>query len=189
MSKFPGLVDALMRGQVVSTAYLVWLDFGSGARFLSDLAGPFRDVNGQIWEGLGQLGSVSDIERSGTAADTVTLTLSGVDPGLSAGALHASADSKGRFARVFEQFYDVDTRQPVEKPVCYFLGRMDVTRIKADGPGTRSIIMTLESVFLLKRRPALAFLSDTDQRKLHPGDRGAEQIPALVQANPKFGLS
>ena len=189
MSKFPGLVDALMRDQVISSAYLVWLDFASGARFLSDMAGPFRDINGQIWEGLGQLGSVSDIERNGTAADTVTLSLSGVDPGLTAGALHASADSKGRYARVFEQFFDVATLQPVEKPICYFLGKMDITRIKADGPNTRSIIMTLESVFVNKRRPALAFLSDSDQRKLYPGDRAFEQVPALVQANPKFGLS
>lgn len=182
MSRYPALVAAIQAKRSVKREILVRLDFTSGSMFVWTGVGPFRDLNGQIWQGVGQLGSVSDIDRALVSAQTPTLTLSGVDPVIAARALNASDEVKGQPLRIFEQYFDLETSAPVDVPLSLWSGLMD--RAKISSTATQSVI-TVSTVTLLyrRRRPAVAYLSDATQQLLYPGDTGCNIVPQLVQRN------
>ena len=184
--RYPALVAAIQQQRTLRMAHLVRLDFASQTMWVWDGVGPLRTIDGQVWQGIGQLGQISDVDRALVSAAAPTLTLSGVDPGLIAKTLAASAETKGRPARIFEQYFDNDTLQPIDGPLVLYAGVMDRMTVTASGPGTRSITVSLVTLLYNRRRPAFAYLSDRSQQKLHPGDLGCSQIPQLVQADPKW---
>lgn len=188
MSFFPDTIAAVLAGQEVRASFLVHFDF---------LTQPMRvwagygalTAGGHTWNGLGELGSLSGLESAigGTAPET-TFTLSGVDPVLVSKALTSSAEVKGRDVTVYIQFFDANW-QTLDAPFAVYMGTMDVMRIKASGPTSRTIDLTAESAFARRALPPFAFLTDRDQQRRHPGDRGLEQIPALMSKTvewPKF---
>ena len=183
MSRYPALVAAIQQQRSLRMAHLVRLDFASQTMWLWDGVGALATADGQVWQGVGQLGQISDVDRALVAAASPTLTLSGVDPALIAKTLAASAETKGRPARIFEQYFDSETLQLVDVPLALYTGLMDRMTISATGPATRSITVSLVTLLYNRRRPAYAYLSDRSQQTLHPGDLGCSQIP---QADPKW---
>lgn len=184
MAGYPDLVRAIQQRRQLFVALLVRLDFTSGTMFVWTGPGPLQDANGQVWQGLGQLGQVSDVDRALVSSATPTLSLSGVDPVIAARALAAPQEIKGRAAVIFEQYFD-ENLTLVDKPVALWNGLMDRAKIANDG--TTSVI-TVNTVTLLyrRRRPALAYLSDATQRSLYPNDSGCSEIARLVQATENW---
>lgn len=187
MSYFPQTIAVYLAGSVVRQALLVHFDF---------LTRPMRlwlghgtlDAGGHEWSGLGEFGGISGIESAiGGTAPQVTFTLSGVEPKLVTAGLSASEEVKGRDATVFLQFFD-DTLQPLDAPYAVWLGTMDVMRVKAEGADRRTIEVTAETLFTRRAIPPFGFLSDRDQQRLFPGDRGLEQMPAMTNKSVQWPL-
>lgn len=191
MVAYPDLIRQIQQGRSVKKATLVQLDFLSGTERYWIGYGPLSTMTPGAadptnaprltWQGLGQIGSVSDIDRTLTSPTPTTLALSGVDPTLAARALGANREIKGRGCRIFEQYFDLVTSQIVDVPVIMMSCLMDRTQITVTGPSTCTISVTTTSLLFRRRRPAQAYLSDATQQVLHPGDNGARSIPILTQ--------
>lgn len=180
MPRMPETVAALQRGSVVRVARLVRLDFTSGTRRLHQGVGPLRTADGAIWEGIGTLGQISEIEQAVVPSNGgPSLTLSGVDPGLIAATLAASSEVKGRPARIFDQHYD-ESWNLLDTPRAIYSGLMDRMTI-ADNGDTATISVSLLTLLFRRRRPAFAYLNHASQSRLYPGDLGARELAALVQ--------
>lgn len=187
MGGYPDLVRAIQQQRQLFVALLVRLEFTSGTMFVWTGFGPLQDANGQVWQGLGQIGQVSDLDRALVSSATPTLSLSGVDPVLAARALSASQEVKGRPVKIFEQYFDQvgGDLTKVDQPVTLWNGLMDRAKIATDAS---SSVITVNTVTLLyrRRRPALAYLSDATQQSLYPGDTGCSEIARLVQATENW---
>lgn len=189
----PETIAAWNRGETVTVTRLVRLDFASGPMFLHTGFGPLAtrapgNAGGPIttvWQGVGQVGQISDIERAVVpSGGAPTLTLSGVDPSLIAKTLGDPADYKGRPALIFEQFFDA---QPavLDAPLAIYAGLMD--RLSAaHTPEETKITLALVTPLYKRRRPAYAYLSAANQRSLYPGDQGANEIPRIPQTVLKW---
>ncbi|NNM75068.1 hypothetical protein [Enterovirga aerilata] len=192
MGNYPDLVRAIQDRRTVVTAHCVRLDFASETKWLHNGYGPLRTRTPGaegfvVWEGLGKLGKISDIERSLVPkSGSPSLSLSGVAPDLVAKALAAEHETKGRPARIFEQYFDPQTFELIDQPVAVYAGYMDEMSIEETGPTTATITVTLVNLLFRRRRPAGAYLSHIDQQLVHPGNMGAVQIPSYVNANPTW---
>ncbi|WP_156387774.1 hypothetical protein [Methylobacterium sp. Leaf399] len=181
----PESIAALQRGNVVRAMRLVRLDFASETIRVHQAAGPLRTADGSVWSGLGELGQISDIDRAVVPSNGgPTLTLSGVDPGLIAKTLSASSEVKGRPVRIFDQHYD-DEMQLLDAPFAIFAGLMDRMSIQDQGDAA-TITVTTVTLLHNRRRSPFGYLNAASQRRLYPGDGGADQISRLVQANEKW---
>jgi hypothetical protein len=178
MTYFTSAIAAALAGEVVRAEVLAEFDFTSGTRRLWPGFGPL-EAGGQTWEGIGGVGSISGIEHAvGDAAPQVTFGLSGVDPGLLGKALDASSEACGRDVTVFLQLFN-DHWRPLDAPAAIYLGTMDQVRVKAS-LAMCTIQVTAETVFARRAIPPWGWLTDRDQNRLFPGDRGLEQVPAMV---------
>lgn len=189
MPRMPATLAALQRGEIVRAARLVQLDFTSQTMRLHQGFGPIvtQDPDSPTgplvtWDGLGQLGKISDIDRSLVpGGGAPSLSLSGVDPGLVDKTLAAASEVKGQPCRIFEQMYAEDWSR-LDAPFAVYSGMMDDMVLDVKG-NTATITVTLLTLLYNRRRPAYGFLNDASQKRLHPGDTGAADIPALVARN------
>jgi hypothetical protein len=178
---YSAVIQAIQQGHSVYQAYLVKLEFRSQTMFLWLGSGPFKDANGQVWQGLGQLAAISDFDRDVVSGQTPTLTLSGVDPQLASAALASSSEIKGRWVTIFDQYFDGSTLGYLEAPKAVFTGLMDRATMQIEAAKASISVTTLTALYR-RRRPALAYLSDATQRTLYPADAGLSEIGRLVQA-------
>lgn len=182
MAFFNSTIAALLAGQTVSAALLVKFDFLSGTMRLWQGFGDLV-AGAQTWNGIGQLGSISGIESAiGDAAPKITFMLSGVDGGLVFEALSNSKEVKFRPVTIFLQFFD-SSMQAMDSPYAIYLGIMDVMKIKVDGPKTRIIELTSESIFTRRGIPPWGYLSSASQRGLYPGDAGLDMIQQMASVS------
>lgn len=185
MPRMPATLAALQQGQVVRVMRLVRMDFASETIRVHQGFGPIRTADGQVWSGLGELGSISDIDRAVVpSGGSPTLTLSGVDPSLIAKTLAAADETKGRPVRIFDQHFNDDLGL-LDTPLAIWSGLMDRMSIQDDG---QTAAITVQTVTLLynRRRPAFGYLNAASQRRLYPNDGGADQLSRLVQAIEKW---
>ncbi len=176
---------ALLASREVRVATLVLFDFASGPMRVWAGFGAL-ETGGHIWSGLGELGSISDIEIPfNGSAPTVTFTLSGVAPAVMTRALAERAEVFDRTVQVFFQHFDANW-SPVDAPLCIYTGRMDMLRAKASDEHTRVVEVTAEWEFTARATPAFGFLSDADQRARAPGDRGAEFVGSMADKTVTF---
>lgn len=179
MGYFPAATSALLAGQIVRCAVLVRFDFTTAPRNLWLGAGKLW-AGGEYWDGLGELGSVSGIESAiGGTAPVATFRLSGVDAALVPAALASATEVKGRDVTVYLQFFD-DEQQTLDEPFSIYAGTLDVMRINAQGSELRTIEVTAETLFARRAMPPWGYLTDRDQQKLFPGDRGLEHVPFMI---------
>lgn len=178
MPFFSETAAAALANRTVRLAWLVRLNFASEEMRLWLGRGALV-AGGETWSGLGELGSISGLESPlGGTAPVTTLALSGVSASLIGKARDASAEAKGRPARVYMQFFD-ENWQTLDAPYAVMSGVMDQMSIQATGPETRTIEMTVEWLFTRRAVPPFGFLSDRDQKSLHPGDRGLEYVASM----------
>ncbi|MFK5596492.1 hypothetical protein ACFZ8E_05740 [Methylobacterium sp. HMF5984] len=192
---YPALVAAIQRQAALKLAICVRLDFTSGPMLVWNGPGPLATLDPFaanpysapriVWQGVGQLGSVSDIDRALVSSQTPTLTMSGVDPVVAARALAGSHEVKGRGVRIFEQYFDADTSQVVDMPFSLWTGLMDRPQIATQASQSTVTVSTVTLLYR-RRRPALAYLSDSTQQALYPGDAGCSEMARLVQATENW---
>ncbi|WP_157091564.1 hypothetical protein [Methylobacterium nodulans] len=145
-----------------------------------------RTADGQLWHGAGVLGQIGDIESPlGGEAPQTQLTLSGVDPSLVAKAVTGPSEYKGRPVEIFIQFYD-ENWLPLDAPYSVYFGLMDLLKSSGTGADKRVLTLICEGDFTMRGFPPFAHLSDRDQKRLHPGDRGLEYVASTQSKSIKW---
>lgn len=188
---YPALVRAIQARRAVKRAILVELQFKSGTMRVWPGPGPLRTYDPAapdpataaplVWQGVGQVGGISDFDRAVVPQQSPTLTLSGVDPVIAARAVAGADEMVRRPVRIWEQYFDPETSALVDIPV--FLGAflMDAPTMTTTA-NTATISVPTVSLLYRRRRVALAYLSDATQQTLYPGDTGCSELARLVQA-------
>lgn len=178
-SPFDPVAAYLQLGGTVRGTVLAFFDFKDAPMRVHPGSGRLR-AGGEIWQGVGQLGSVSDIETAvGATAPLTTFVLSGTDPVILQDVVEAKERVKGRRCTVGFQFFDNFTLAPVGPLVTVFRGRMDRLIHVGQDATTWTAKLTAEGLFTRRALPPCGNLSDRDQQRLYPGDTGLTQVPAL----------
>ncbi|WEK00590.1 MAG: hypothetical protein P0Y59_02545 [Candidatus Sphingomonas phytovorans] len=188
MSLFPETIAAALAGAKVECANLVRFDFTSKPVRLWTGNGRLTTKDGQKWQAIGQLGSVSGVEQAVNGeAPEATFTLSGVDNEIMRLARDEfKSEVLGRRAVIYIQFFgepdeaDPDNQRPLDRPFALWGGRLLTPTFTFDQNGERSIALSAESLFSLRSRPQYAMYTDRDQDHRFHGDRGFEFVATLV---------
>jgi hypothetical protein len=179
MGYFPSARAADLQGNTVRADLLVMFDFVSGAMRLWQGFGTLRTNDDNEWQGIGQLGRIGDLESTIAGdAPQATFTLSGVDTAILSEAMNTSDEVYGRDVNVYIQFFD-ENFAPLDDPYVCWAGTMDVMHVKQNAD-TCTIELTAESIFFRRASPPLGTLSDRDQQRFYPGDRGLAIMPGMV---------
>jgi hypothetical protein len=191
MSFFSDTVAAAASGRTVNASLLVFMDFAGGPRRWWTGFGDL-EAGGFTWEGLGQIVGIDGLDSAiGTAAPQTTFTLSGVDADIVAKVNDASDEVKGRLARVYIQFFEVNPANDgrvwanLDTPQAIWTGRMDQIRYSA-AEGSRTITVTAESRWAGRNRPPFGAYTYADQIARFPGDLGLKQVASLVNKTIKW---
>lgn len=177
---FPNTIAAMLQGRRVHCDFLVKFDFLSGPMYLWQGFGTLRTNNGTNWQGIGQLGQISDLESAiGGNAPQAKFTLSGVDQKLIASALDQQDEIYGRDCNVYIQFFDSEFNC-LDNPYVTWAGTMDQMRVRQSGPSECQVDLTAETLFARRSLPPLGNLTDREQQRFFPGDNGLTFIPSLM---------
>src|SRR5882757_1651503 len=104
--------DEMLQAPVVTSAWLMKLDFASETKWIWTGFGPLT-VGAQTYEGIGTLVSVSGVESiPGTSAHPIIVTLSGLDPDIIAFSQDED-EYKNRDFVIWQCVFD-ENEQPVE---------------------------------------------------------------------------
>lgn len=166
-------------------------NFKSSTMCLWEGDGPLTR-EGRLWYGLGQrqditgnpLQSIEGLEQAinGTAAE-LSMTLSGVDKQVITAA-RADSDSgevEGQRLDIYIGFFlDDQAVYPVGNLKTIGSWEMGRPSFIADGPLTRTIKITAENLFASRSRAPFAMLTDRDQERRYPGDKGLEFVPTMT---------
>lgn len=178
MAIFDAAGRAAASGATVSAARLALFDFLDAPTRVHDGSGPLL-AGGLVYQGIGILGSVSDIEAAvGGQAPPVTFTLSGVGDAIRDDVLNARIRVKGRACTVSLQFFDEDLRA-LGDPYVLYRGIMDRLIHRAGDADTWTAQLTAETIFARRGLPPFGSLTDRDQQRRYPGDTGLFMIPAM----------
>jgi hypothetical protein len=176
---FPSTIATALKKNVVRCDLLVFFDFATTPMYLWQGFGTLHTTDGNAWQGIGQLGQISDLESTiaGTSP-TASFRLSGVDPAILAEALNTSEEVYGRDVNVYMQFFD-ESFNCLDDPYVVWAGTMDVMHVKQTAD-TCVVELTAESIFFRRSLPPLGNLSDRDQRRFYPGDASLAIMPGMV---------
>lgn len=172
--------DALARPHV-ARAWLVSLDLPGGWVYLHSGVGRVN-VAGQTWRGVtdpsvpGRLLSIGTIKepRFGQAA-AITFTLGGVTADFMRSLRLNSVE--GRTANVYWCAFDAETQQVIIQPTLLFpFGRMTSPSRRAEGIGTRTVSLTIESIWSSMNYPSGDRWTYGDQLRRYPGDQGLQFV-------------
>jgi hypothetical protein len=176
---FEPVIEAIAAGHSVHAALFVANEFNVGiSRNWTGLG--VINIAGFDWIGTGELVKIGALAFGGDdAAPGLTLALSGVDPAFVAEA-RTMPSVHGLEQRIYLQFFDADTLQPVGAH--YELDRryLDVIGFSIQGPSAASVSLSSESEWTGLNTAAFQDWSTADQQALFPGDRGLEYIAELV---------
>jgi len=183
MSLFPETIKAALGGRTVRASFLVHLDFTSEPMRIWTGSGKIT-AGGFDWYGLGQLGAISGLEQAvnGEAPET-SFVLSGINSEIMALARDEwTGEGRDRLVRVLIQFHNMEDDRPLElfdAPYSIWAGRMQTPKFELQGPTTRRITVSAESLFTMRARPAFSQYTDADQQARFAGDLGFEFVPGL----------
>lgn len=179
MPIFDAAGQAALRGDPIVAEILAFFDFRSGAKRVHGGSGPLR-AGGFVWQGIGGLGSVSDIESAvGGEAPLVTFTLDGVGPEIAGDVVNAKTEVKGRDCYVYLQLYTRD-QAPLGGLYTLYRGVMDRLVHTASDTNTWTAKLTAETKFSRRGLPPFGNLTNADQQRRYPGDNGLFDIGAMI---------
>lgn len=180
---------------------LVEMEFPSGIFRLWDGAGPFLDVNGDLWAGCAISEGLDNIESALNGDPSpLTLGLSGTDRSIAelANEDRRQGEVIGARVRIMIQSCD-EFEQPDGEPEVRYTGRVDNMILQTDATeaGVRStVVIEVVGRTVLRRMMSGQVLSDVNQRvrsaALNPGaaaDRFAERVANLADKTrvwPRF---
>jgi hypothetical protein len=140
--------------------------------------------NGQIWTGLGHLGTISAIEESSEIkATNVTFTLSGIPQDQIQHAL--GQVRQGNPVKLWFGSLG-DNNNVLADPLQIFAGRMDVPTID-EGTQTSTISIAVENRLIDLNRSRERRYTDQDQQIDHPGDLGFQYVQLIQNWNGTWG--
>src|SRR6185437_3071291 len=136
---FTAAMAAEITSQAFRPAFFLQMHFLSGDIFLWSGYGTVA-WNGQNWDGIGQLGQISDIEESNDIkANNVTFTLSGIPSDMLGQAINETR--QGSPVNLWFGCLG-DNNNVIADPLKCFAGRMDVPMIE-EGAVTSTISITV----------------------------------------------
>lgn len=140
--------------------------------------------NGQTWQGVGSLGSVSSIpETADLTAVGLKLALSGIPASLITSAL--GEVRQGAPVIIYQGFL-TPGGAVVSNPNNAWSGRMDICEIAESGD-TATITITAESRLLDLNRSRERRYEKQDQATTFPGDLGFDYVPSLQEISIVWG--
>ena len=162
---------------------LVEMYFDSGTAYYCN-AGYSFTWNGNLYLGLGNLGSIDAIEE-GSAIQSygVGFKLSGVDPTKISVAMNEGYQNKPVFVRL--ALLD-DNFNIVGIPTLVFAGLMDTMPIALGN--TATITVTAESRLVDWDRVRLRNYTDADQQSFFPGDLGFQYVNQSADLQITWGM-
>jgi hypothetical protein len=137
------------------------------------------DGAGAIYLGLGEVVGLPAFQQVlNGAADRIDIKLSGVSQRIIDTATMEADEVKGVPLNIGVGVFDEDW-QLVGAPVWIKRLIVDYLSISGDGggpdrPAMRTVSLSARTIFTARRRPGLAFFTDSDQQQAHPGDRFCE---------------
>jgi hypothetical protein len=166
----------------VGLVILADLHFDTGTLYVHDAFGALT-ANGQSYLGLGQLGGIDVVnEDLSTVANSVVLTLSGVDPQYISDVM--TEHIQGRVITLYVGLLDLNTLAWYANPEIVWEGRMDYPEITLD-EGAATIKVTCEH--RLMREPLVARYTDQDQQLQWPGDTFFNLLWQIPLATASWG--
>lgn len=147
------------------------------------------EVFGQVWQGVGNLGSIGPLHESEDGAEEkLSMSLSPVDFGTRAIALGDPSDYQDRPIRVWVGMVNAETFQLAGLPVLRFVGVMDQLKVEREGnTGTISLDCRTAS-YDVRSNPAALRMNQVQHQARHPGERGFEYLTSLI-GNPAVWVS
>lgn len=177
---------------IASIRILCEITFPSRTMRLWDGSGPLLDGSGELWTGVVLNEGLDRIESAlNGEASTLSMVMSGVDPGIGDLAHHdlEAGEVIGSRVRLLIQPCD-RFDQPIGEPEVRFTGTIDNLVIDDSVQGetpVSSVMIEVTNRFALRTLTSGSVLSDPDQRArsavLNPGadaDRFCERVPGLV---------
>lgn len=188
MPLFTETIAAEAAGEAVGVALFLTFDFKSGPMHIWEGDGPYLR-EGITWRGLGHrrdgagnpLQSIDGLEQAiNGQSQPLTLVLSGVDETVVAAAKKdADADEvEGRDLVVRLGFF-TQRLVPLDGLVVLGVWTMQKPSFQATGVGLRTITLPCETLFVQRSRSPFSLLTDRDQQRLFPGDKGLSFVPTL----------
>lgn len=178
--------DDVLRSGRIGQAVLVHMDFKDSPKRWWTGFGDL-EVNGHLWQGLGDLITISPISSSyQVSAEQVTFEVAAT-PEMLALALAAKARVRDRSVTVYLQLFAmedaeaVERGQPIGSPMALYSGTMTKMPWAASGPNQRTLRVEAEGMFFRRNAAPRGRWTDSDQKARYPGDRGFERLPLYVQ--------
>lgn len=134
------------------------------------------EVGGAIYKGTGLISNMPAFEALlNGAMSRLDVTISGVAQSILDMVDAAIADVEGAAIHFGLSFLDAD-QQPVAAPLWMIEGAVDELSTDRQ-PGVRSVSLSAAYGAVDRRRPALAWLTQSDQQRRHAGDRCCDRMP------------
>lgn len=112
-------------------------------------------------------------------AAAVTLTLTGVDASFIRAVVTDETDIEGEPAELRLAVFDVSTNAQIGTSIALFApATMTSPEVKRSGPGVRSVSVTLESRWSIRKFAPGGRTTDADQKRRFPGDTICENAGA-----------
>jgi hypothetical protein len=170
---------AALRGDTITAEILAFFDFKTSPQRVHAGFGPLL-AGGFVWQGMGGLGTVSDIESAvGGIAPVVTFTLAGTGPEIANDVVNAKTEVKGRDCIVYLQIYGPGL-VPLGGLYTLYRGVMDRLVHTAADANTWTAQLTVETKFSRRGLPPFGNLTNADQQRRYLGDNGLFDIPQMI---------
>lgn len=163
------LMARALAGEQIPVVQLVELELDVVWRLTS--AGIPLEWAGQTWQPVG--GTVTGVEDDVGEFLGITLTLPAVTPEQLAVAL--VEDVEGRTVRIYDAWVDPDTGAVADAALAWS-GALEIPAIE-DGP-TATLAISAEHRGAIALRPKPSRYTDSEQRRLYPGDTSLNFDPA-----------
>lgn len=174
------VVNAL-EAEVVRPVTFAELDFASGIIRVHDSIGTYS-VGGNAYLGVGDLGSVSQIEEGTDIAPyKVTLRLSGLDPTISNIATAGTEDYYLRPVNIYLGLLDED-EDLITDPSLIWSGFMDVMTLSSGGVQGDEIQLNCESELAKVQRSANLKYTHVQQQRVNSNDLFFEYLQEIENA-------
>jgi len=177
---------AAIAAGTLAPIYLVALEFDSGTKYM--WTGINTVVwNGHDWEGQGDFLGVSSITQTGDLqAESITISLSGIDSGNVSSAM--TDVSTQNTVDVWLGFLNLSTGAIIADPDHCFSGHLDVPTLQDDGEQPIISITAENDLIMLSKSSERRYTND-DQQIDYPTDTGFQYVPWVQLWNGAWGGS
>jgi hypothetical protein len=133
---------------------------------------------GNTYVRVGPLLTIEKPRENAQSIEGLQFTLSGIDPAIIA--IATEEPYQGRIVRLLKVFLDPDSNQAIGNPKVWFPGRIRSQNV-AEQNDKAVVTVLAEHYDAELDRASPARLSDAEQKRRFPGDRGCEIVGLMVE--------